>query len=424
MQLTAEERAMLAGEQGPGVQKAMEIVVALGKIYGAEGLVPVQSVQVAGVSFKNLGEAGLEFLREWAAQGARVRVPTTLNPAGMDLTNWRALGFPEEFARRQMEVIDAFQAMGITPGCSCTPYLVGNVPRLGQHLAWSESSAVSFANSVLGARTNREGGPGALAAAVVGRTARYGLHLDDNRKARYIVEVRCPLRSEADYGALGYLVGRAVRDGVPYFKGIGNGDWGLEKGQLPGPKSLIPLKALGAAMAASGAVALYHVEGFTPEARRGNVVAPEAPTLVFDSLDEAYAALNAPVEDFDESIDLVSIGCPHASLEEIETIAAWLKGKRVKTRLWVTTARKIKEIARERGWLETIERAGGQVVADTCLVVAPIEMLDVHNIATNSAKAAFYCPGHCGSKVHYGPLEQCLEAAVSGKWSSSARKGL
>ncbi len=426
MRLTAEERAMLAGQQGPGVQKAMEIVVALGQIYGAEDLVPVQSVQVAGVSFKNLGEAGLEFLREWAGQGARVRVPTTLNPAGMDLTDWRALGFPEEFARRQMAVIDAFQAMGIAPGCSCTPYLVSNVPRFGQHLAWSESSAVSFANSILGARTNRQGGPGALAAAVVGRTARYGLHLDANRKASHVVEVRCPLRSEADYGALGYLVGRAVRDGVPYFRGMGNGewglgsgDWGLGKGPLPGPKSLIPLKALGAAMAASGAVALYHVEGLTPEARRGHVVAPEAQTLTFDSLDEAYAALNAPIDD---DLDLVSIGCPHASLEEIEAIATWLKGRRVKTRLWVTTAREIKEIARQKGWLETIERAGGQVVADTCLVVAPIEMLGVHHVATNSAKAAFYGPGHCGAKVHFGPLEQCLEAAVSGRWSSSLHR--
>ncbi len=419
MQLTAEERAMLAGEQGPGVQKAMEIVVALGKIYGAENLAPVQSVQVAGVSFKNLGEAGLEFLREWVAQGARVRVPTTLNPAGMDLTDWRALGFPPEFARRQIEVIDAFGAMGISPGCSCTPYLVGHAPRFGQHLAWSESSAVSFANSILGARTNRQGGPGALAAAIAGRTARYGLHLDDNRKASHVVEVRCPLRSEADYGALGYLVGRAVRDGVPYFKGMENGNWGVGKDQFPNPESLIPLKALGAAMAASGAVALYHVEGFTPEARVGHVVAPEAQTLIIDSLDGAYAALNAPIESINGKLDLVSIGCPHASLEEVETIAAWLKGRRVQTRLWVTTARKIKDVARQKGWLETIERAGGQVVADTCLVVAPIEMLDVRHIATNSAKAAFYCPGHCGAGVHYGPLEQCLEAAVSGKWSSS-----
>ena len=162
---------MLAGEAGPGVQKAIEIVVALGRIYGAADLVAVTSVQVAGVSYKNLGDAGLEFLQEWAAQGARARVPATLNPAGMDLASWRELGFSEAFARRQEAVIAAYVALGITLTCTCTPYLVGHVPEFGQHVAWAESSAVSYANSVLGARTNREGGPSALAAAITGRTA-------------------------------------------------------------------------------------------------------------------------------------------------------------------------------------------------------------------------------------------------------------
>jgi predicted aconitase len=390
------------------VKRAMEIVVALGEIYGAEDLVPVESVQVAGVSYKNLGQAGLEFLREWAAQGARVRVPTTLNPAGMDLADWRRLGIPEDFARRQIEVIEAFRAMGIAPTCSCTPYLIGNIPRFGQHIAWSESSAVSFANSVLGARTNREGGPSALAAAIVGRTARYGLHLDENRVARYVIEVRCAVESEADYGALGYLVGKEVKDGVPYFRGIG------KNGQISDAQPLIPLKALGAAMAASGAVALYHVEGITPEARAGEVIAPGARTIVVEGLEEGYAALNTSLKD----IDFVSIGCPHASLEEIAAIATWLEGKQVKAKLWVTTAQRTKEMARKRGWVEIIEAAGGQVVADTCLVVAPVQTLGVRNMATNSAKAAFYAPSHSHLNVRYGTLERCLEAAVTGRWPS------
>ena len=282
MYLIPEEKAMLAGDFGSGVKRAMEIIVALGKIYGAQELVPVQSVQVAGVSYKNLGDAGLEFLHEWAGQGARVRVPTTLNPAGMDLTHWRELGISAEFARKQMAVIEAFKAMGIAPSCSCTPYLIGNPPVFGQHIAWSESSAVSFANSVLGARTNREGGPSALAAAITGRTAKYGLHLDENRRATHIIEVGCPVTSEADHGALGYLVGRRVKNGVPYFKGLGDKGQGM-------------LKALGPAMAASGAVALYHVEGVTPEARAGDVMAAEAEIVVIDSLDEGYAALNSAI---------------------------------------------------------------------------------------------------------------------------------
>ncbi|MFB0534829.1 MAG: aconitase X [Anaerolineae bacterium] len=407
MRLTPEERAMLAGELGLGVRRAMEIIVALGKIYEAQELVPVHSVQVAGVSYKNLGDAGLEFLREWAGQGAQVRVPTTLNPAGMDLTHWRELGISQEFARKQMAVIEAFKAMGIVPSCSCTPYLTGNLPAFGQHIAWSESSAVSFANSVLGARTNREGGPSALAAAVTGRTAKYGLHLDENRWATHIIEVRCPATSEADFGALGYLVGRWLQNGVPYFKGLPDGGQEI-------------LKALGAAMAASGAVALYHVEGITPEARAGDVVTAEAETVVVESLAEGYAALNSPIDE----IDLVSIGCPHASLAEIEEVARWLEGKQVKTKLWITTARETKDRAQQQGLVEPIEAAGGRVVADTCLVVAPIEELGLRSMATNSAKAAFYAPTHSGLEVRFGKLEQCLEAAVTGKWPGQGSLGI
>ena len=394
---------MLAGEHGPALQKAMEIIVALGTIYGAAELVPVTSVQVAGVSYKNLGQAGLDFLREWAAQGARVRVPTTLNPAGMDLRAWRELGFPQTFARQQLAVVEAYRAMGISPTCSCTPYLVGNVPGFGEHVAWAESSAVSFANSVLGARTNREGGPSALAAALTGRTAAYGLHLDENRRARYMVDVRCPLRSGADFGALGYLVGKMVRNAVPYFC----------LSTLPSPPPLtLPLKTLGAAMAASGAVALYHVEGVTPEAQRGEMLAPDAERVIIEDLSPAYAALNAPVE----QIDLVSIGCPHASLDEIAEVARAVDDRRLRAALWITTARQIKDRAAEAGYVATIEAAGGRVVADTCLVVAPMDALGFRTLATNSAKMAFYTPSHSGLQVRFGPLEQCLDAALTGRW--------
>ena len=394
---------MLAGEAGAGVQKAIEIVVALGQIYGAADLVPVASVQVSGVSYKNLGEAGLEFLQEWVAQGAQARVPATLNPAGMDRLAWRELGFSEEFARRQEAVIAAYEALGITPTCTCTPYLVGHVPRLGQHLAWAESSAVSYANSVLGARTNREGGPSALAAAITGRTARYGLHLDGNRQATTIVEVRCPITSEADLGALGYRVGRQVKNGVPYFRFA---DWRLD---------IQDLKVLGAAMAASGAVALYHVEQVTPEAIAGTALEPgrEAQRLVIDDLAPGYAALNGPAE----RVDLVSLGCPHASLAEMEAMAAALQGRRVTAKLWITTARATRQAADKAGLVARIEAAGGRVVADTCLVVAPVAELGFRTMATNSAKMALYAPSHSGLSVRFGTMEQCLEAAVTGIWS-------
>lgn len=396
--LTAEERAMLAGEAGPGVQRAMEIVVALGRIYGAADLVPVASVQVSGVSYKNLGEAGLQFLQEWASEGARTRVPATLNPAGMDLVAWRELGFDEEFARRQVAVIEAYVALGVEPAATCAPYLTGGVPERGQHLAWAESSAVSYANSILGARTNREGGPSALAAAITGRTARYGLHLDDGRRATAVVDVRCPLRSEADLGALGFLVGREVGNGVPLLRGV------RHEG--------LALRSLGAAMAASGAVALYHVEGVTPEAKDGVDLAPGHRELAVDDLAPAYDALNGPAE----QIDLVSLGCPHASLAEIEAVAGYLDGRRLAAALWITTSRATRQVAEQAGLVARIETAGGRVVADTCMVVAPVAGLGFRSMATNSAKMAFYAPSHSGLSVRFGPAEQCLEAALEGRW--------
>jgi predicted aconitase len=190
MELTLSERQMLNGEFGPATRKAMEILVALGTIYGAEKMIPVSSVQVSGVSYDNLGEAGLEFLSEMAAGGGKVQVLTTLNPAGMDIENQSSLGVSAEFARQQERVIEAFGRMGIVTTCTCTPYLTGNLPHFGEHIAWAESSAVCYANSVLGARTNREGGPSALAAALTGKTPAYGLHLAENRVPGLTIRVK------------------------------------------------------------------------------------------------------------------------------------------------------------------------------------------------------------------------------------------
>ena len=446
MRLTVEERAMLAGEYGPGVRKAMEILNALGTIYGADDMVPIASAQVAGVSYKNLGDAGLEFLVDWAAQGARVCVPTTLNPAGLDLARWQELGFAADFAERQARVLQAFAEMGIRTTCTCTPYFIGNLPARGEHIAWAESSAVSFANSVLGARTNREGGPSALAAAIAGRTPRYGLHLEDNRRAGLVVEVHCPVRSSADLGALGTLVGQAARNRVPYFRGLSLpipevssldfANWGLQPAQ-PGKQDSQPrarssalaeavdlLKALGAAMAASGAVALYHVEGITPEADEPGIIAPNAETLVILDLAEGYRLLNRSVSGSqvpqfaeDRRVDLVWIGCPHASLHELAQVIELLGGRTLRAALWVTMARQVRDQAQQAGLVQALEALGGRVIADTCLVVAPVKELGFRRMATPSGNGAYYAPSHAGLAVHYGPLEACIEVAVSGEWA-------
>jgi hypothetical protein len=397
MFLTKEEEGMFVGEKGEGMQKAMEIIVALGKIYNAEKLVKVNSVQVSGVSYKNLGDAGIEFLEEWAKKGGRVSVRTTLNPAGMDLENWKKLGFKEEFAKKQLRVIDAFKKMGISPVCSCTPYLIGNLPKFGEHIAWSESSAVAFSNSVIGARTNREGGPSALAAAISGRTACYGFHLNENRKADFVFNVTCEVNDFSDFGALGNMIGKIVKNKVPYIVGIKDSNQDN-------------LKVLGASMAASGAVALFHIDNITPEAKMKNMINDSAEKITIESLKEGYDSLNSNVNE----IDFVSIGCPHASVDELKKIAELVKGKTVKAELWVTTSRNVSEKARD--FVKIIEQSGGKVLNDTCLVVAPVEDFGFKNLATNSGKAAFYAPTYSKLNVRFGSLEQCINAAIRGKW--------
>jgi predicted aconitase len=406
MKLTEKEQALLDGKHGRGLKKAMEIMVALGRIYGAKDMVPVTSAQIAGVSYKNIGDPGLEFLTDWANQDARVHIPAFMNPAGIDRQLWRQLGFPEAFALKQIEIIEVLKRMGVRATLTCTPYHIDIIPQKGEHIAWSESSAVNYANSVLGARTNREGGPSALAAAFCGETPRFGLHLHENRLATHRVLVNCKLESSADFGLLGYLIGSQVGHGIPFFQGI----------DLPTDEVVRTscLKSLGAAMAASGAVALYHIEGFTPEANAyvERIVKPGANAIEISSLDEAKTALNHE----GDQIDLVTLGCPHASLDELKEIARIIGTRHLKKPLWIASSAIVREEARANGLIKIIEKAGGRVLADTCMVVAPLEEMGIKYIATNSAKAATYLPSHQAAVVHFGTTEQCILAAMEGRF--------
>ena len=398
MYLTEKEEKMLNGEEGYAVKKSMEILVALGNIYGAEKLIKVGSVQVAGVSYHNLGDAGLEFLNELAKDG-EVKVLTTLNPAGMDLEDWRKLGIDEEFARKQNLVIDAFRKMGLLISCTCTPYLIGNLPRYGEHIAWSESSAVTFANSVIGAKTNREGGPSALAAAFVGKTPFYGLHLEENRVPDTHVEVTANLSKFSDWGALGYCIGKQVQNKIPYITGITDA-------------SLDELKSFCASVVTFGSKPLFYMKGITPASEKYQ---PPKEKIILEDRDirEAYEAINDDVED----IDFVCIGCPHASIKEIAQIADLLKDKTVSpnTEFWVATSRSMKQLADKRGYTEVIEKTGGKFACDTCMAVAPLKGR-FRAVATTSAKGCYYSR-HNKMLTKMGSLEECIEAAVKGKWS-------
>jgi len=394
MYLTPQEEKMLEGEYGPSAQKSMEILVALGDIYNAERLVNITSAQISGVSYKTIGDAGLEFLEDMA-KDARIMVPSTLNPAGVDLERWKELGFSEEFTKRQLKIIEAYRKMDITTTCTCTPYLVGNVPVKGDHVAWSESSAVAYVNSVIGARTNREGGPGALSAAICGKTPEYGYHLDEERKASLIVEVEDEIKG-VDYGATGYLVGKAVGDGVPYFR-------------FKNTSKTDDLKGLGAALASSGAVALYHVENLTPEYEFA-LEGLESTDLEKISVDRTEIdEIREKLSTTSRKPDLICLGCPHASIEEIKSIADKVAGKQLKNELWVCTSISIKAAADRMGYTDIIEKAGGKMVCDTCMVVAPIEELGFQVIGVDSAKAANYVPSMCGLDVVFDDLPNLLD---------------
>ncbi|WP_407357286.1 aconitase X [Methanolobus sp. WCC5] len=388
MYLTPEEEKTLDGEYGRSLQKAIEILVALGDIYGADRLIPVKSAQIAGVSYKTIGDAGLEWISDLKGE---VKIPSVLNPAGMDIARWEEMGIDPVFAKKQQEIIEAYARLGIQTKCTCTPYyLEGFDIRMDDHIAWSESSAVSYANSVIGARTNREGGPSALAAALVGKTANYGYHLDQMREPVIAVEIDCHLEG-ADYGALGYLAGKDIGSRVPIF-------------YMKDMPSKDEMKSLGAAMAASGAVALYHIEGVTPEAVRNKFARPEEViTVERKQIDDVYET-NKDMA----ATEIITVGCPHCSPKELEEIAELVDGKKLIKEMWVCTAREVAQ--RHPDLVQKIEKSGAKIVCDTCMVVSPAANR-YSSMTVNSGKALAYVPSMCKVAARYASITECIKEA-------------
>ena len=400
MYLTDEEQAMLRGEQGEIVQKCMKVLVTLGDIYGAKRMLKINSVHTPGVSYRVTGDAGLNYVKDASTQGCFV-VPTTLNNIGIDMHSWETMGYDEDFAQKQIELSAAYKKMGAVMSNSCTPYLYGNIPMLGEHVAWGESSAIAFGNSVLGARTNREGGPTALAAAITGRVPEYGLHLDENRKATCHFKIEYQLSSDTDFGSLGYYVGQIVGMGIPIFTGIDR------------RPTLENLKALSAALASSGAVALFHIVGITPEAPTLEaVVNQEIPVYTYGPAEHAKA-----FEKFNYSgkVEFVVFGCPHATIQEIKTLAALFKGKRVKAETWICTSHQIRDLAAQMDCLRYLEEAGVTIVCDTCPVLSQTLPRGYTHVVTNSGKNAHYIQGLWNVRSRLAQTEDCVKAAVEGR---------
>jgi predicted aconitase len=317
----------------------------------------------------------------------------------MDIENWQVLGIDPEFARNQERVIEAYARMGILTTCSCTPYLFGNLPHFGEHIAWAESSAVCYANSVLGARTNREGGPSALAAALTGRTPCYGLHLDENRGPGLTIQIEAELTDTRDFGALGVVVGRAIESRrtklIPYLRGI--------------PTATVDqLKSFCASVATYGGLSMFHMERITPESAQFN---PPAETLIVAQNDLNEAIRSLDVFSSEEEVDFVSLGCPHLSIDEIQRVSKRLAGKHVRKTFWITTSRPVKRIADQMGYTAVIEAAGAVFAVDTCCVVSPIKGR-FNALATDSAKACYYASAKNNFKTRFLPFDDVIEEAL------------
>ncbi len=386
MFLTREEERMLDGEYGDAVARLMRLLVKLGEINGAERLIPVSSAQIAGISYKNIGDPGLEFLEEISKE-ARVRIPAFMNPAGMDLKRWRELGIPEDFAEKQIRVVEALKRMGVIPAVTCTPYLSGLLPRYGEHIAWAESSAVIYANSIIGARTNREGGPSALAAAVTGRTPYYGLHIDENRAPDATFRVNADVRGEYGFSVLARAVTDRMKKGIPYFQGIrGSPD---------------ELKVFGATLAAFGAMALYHAEGVTPEP-----VEPPKEVVEIDERDLRETEEQMREEYVD--VDVIVLGCPHFSVSQARRLLETLGDRVFRVPAWVFVSYGVKEVLERAGIKQALEERNAKVLSDMCAVVAPLDALGIRSAVTNSGKMFRYLPSTNGVKTYLDSLENIV----------------
>src|SRR2546428_4530581 len=371
-------------------RKAMQILLAVGRLADAPRLIPITSAHVSGVSYKLIGDPGLEFLEDFA-RDAPVAVRTTVNPLGTDLAQWQALGVPPSFAEKQGRIASAYEAMGVRRSFSCTPYLIGVRPTFGEHVAWAESSAVCFVNSVLGARTNREGGPAALAAAIVGVTPEYGLHTDAGREPTVIVKVGVKPRG-IDYSLIGLVAGERVGDGLPFFRGF-RGTEG-------------DLKWLRAAVASPGACAMFHLEGVTPEARRARVKGLKSIAITQGDLAAAKRAHTDGTE-----AQMNGIGSPQLSSDELREVARLIDRAPPRIPVWVFTSRVVRDANQEA--VGIIESRGGRVLADTCLEVTLLEHR-FGTVATPSGKGAYYLPSLSRQKVVFEELEVLLERYALG----------
>jgi predicted aconitase len=406
LELTPDEAAIAAGAKGAGAAMAMRIVAETARLMGAPRLLPIESAHIDGALYH--GDSGTLFAERLVAGGARVSVRATLNVGALDLTGCSRNRLPDHEREMASRMMTAYRQLGCEPTWTCAPYQAGHRPRLGSQVAWGESNAVAFCNSVLGARTNRYGDFLDIACAIAGRAPDYGLHRTENRYATVAFDVsqidRVFLMSDIAWPVLGSLYGREIGTAIGVVTGLAMRPW----------EDI--LKAFGAAAASTGSVALFHVAGATPEAPDEatalNHQPPVARIVVTPAMVQDAQRRLSTAERADR-IDAVAVGSPHLSLEEFDLLRAHLRGRRLAVPLYACTGRHVLRVLERDGHRAQLEASGVVIVADTCVVVTPILPATPGAILmTNSGKFAHYAPGNTGYSVIYGSLADCVESAV------------
>jgi predicted aconitase len=422
MQLTDDEKAMLDGAEGPAVAAAMDLLVRYGEALDCERLCDTRNV--AG-TMTQPSPAKTELVRQggWHKAFAVInldcdddieipdmRVPTCQLQHGFGEDATGKIPYRKELIEIQGDAEAFYGRRGVSILATCTPYQVGNLPVRGEHCAWMESSAVIYCNSVLGARTNCEGTASTGAASLTGKIPYWGNHLPENRYGTHLIDARVPVEGFLEWGMLGYFAGALAGEQRPVIVG--------DLGQ----PELVDLKHFGAAAATSGGVELYHIPGNTPEAP--TVEAAFGPHAVPESVHYGPRERRAIYEDLNSQgsnadVDFVLLGCPHASLDQIWRAARALDGKKLHsgTELWIVAPRALKAVADRSGYTEIIERAGGRVLSDSCPAMSKAAPSGTRVFATDSAKQAHYLPAILGIEAWFGTLEDCVRAAVTGRWT-------
>jgi predicted aconitase len=408
LKLSHRAREMLQGGAGPAAQLAMSIIVRMAEIYDAEHLLDIEAAHIDSSLY--MGEATLAYAERLADMGAQVVVPTSLNVSGVDQHHWSDWPVPPDWAEKATRQMVAYQSMGCTPTWTCAPYQTEFRPKFGQQIAWGESNAIAFANSVIGARTERYPDLLDICAALTGRVPAIGLHLDQNRAGGMLLRLEnVPPELQRDdrfYPVLGTLMGALAGEQVPVVEGF---EIEPREDQL---------KALCAAVASSGTVGLFHLVGITPEAptfddafqgREPKIVHP----IDMQALLGAYRQLTTHDG---QQLDMVVLGSPHFSLDEFKRLAPLLQGheRHPDVRFLVTSSRAMAALAEKAGFVEPLRQFGGSITVDTCILTTPMLPPEIKILMTNSAKYAYYAPGLLNTQVVFGSLEDCVRSAVQG----------